>query len=79
MSNLFDLSGKVALVTGASRGLGAAMASALADAGAQVARHASAQPASEDRFVRRPISPIVRRPIVSCPTCFRRSAGSTFS
>ena len=45
MSNLFDLSGKVALVTGASRGLGAAMASALADAGAQVARHASAQPA----------------------------------
>ena len=41
MSGLFDLSGKVALVTGASRGLGAAMAHALADAGADVALHAS--------------------------------------
>ena len=41
MSNLFDLTGKVALVTGASRGLGAAMAIALAEAGADVAIHAS--------------------------------------
>ena len=39
--NLFDLTGKVALVTGASRGLGAAMAVALASAGADVALHAS--------------------------------------
>jgi 2-deoxy-D-gluconate 3-dehydrogenase len=37
----FDLTGKVALVTGASRGLGAAMAVALADAGADLALHAS--------------------------------------
>ena len=43
-SGLFDLSGKVALVTGASRGLGAGMALALADAGADVAVHASTQP-----------------------------------
>jgi 2-deoxy-D-gluconate 3-dehydrogenase len=42
--NLFDLSGKVALVTGASRGLGAGMAVALAAAGAEVALHASEQP-----------------------------------
>jgi 2-deoxy-D-gluconate 3-dehydrogenase len=45
--NLFRLDGKVALVTGASRGLGAAMAIALADAGAEVALHASEQPAAE--------------------------------
>jgi 2-deoxy-D-gluconate 3-dehydrogenase len=39
--DLFRLDGKVALVTGASRGLGAAMAVALAAAGADVALHAS--------------------------------------
>jgi gluconate 5-dehydrogenase len=37
MSNLFDLSGKVALVTGASRGLGQQFARALAGAGADIA------------------------------------------
>jgi 2-deoxy-D-gluconate 3-dehydrogenase len=44
--DLFRLDGKVALVTGASRGLGAAMAVALAGAGADVALHASEQPAA---------------------------------
>jgi len=39
--DLFRLDGKVALVTGASRGLGAAMAVALAHAGADVVLHAS--------------------------------------
>ena len=42
--DLFRLDGKVALVTGASRGLGAGMASALASAGADVVLHASEQP-----------------------------------
>lgn len=41
----FRLDGQAALVTGASRGLGAAMAIALAQAGADVALHASTCPA----------------------------------
>jgi 2-deoxy-D-gluconate 3-dehydrogenase len=43
-NDLFDLTGRVALVTGASRGLGAGMAVALASAGAAVALHASEKP-----------------------------------
>jgi 2-deoxy-D-gluconate 3-dehydrogenase len=45
--DLFRLGGKTALVTGASRGLGAGMAIALAAAGAEVALHASVNPAAE--------------------------------
>jgi 2-deoxy-D-gluconate 3-dehydrogenase len=44
--DLFRLDGRVALVTGASRGLGAAMAAALAGAGAEVVLHASERPAA---------------------------------
>ncbi|HYE87514.1 MAG TPA: SDR family NAD(P)-dependent oxidoreductase, partial [Vicinamibacterales bacterium] len=43
--DVFSLDGKVALVTGASRGLGAAMAAALSAAGASVALHSNEQPA----------------------------------
>jgi 2-deoxy-D-gluconate 3-dehydrogenase len=43
----FSLDGKVALVTGASRGLGAGMAAGLAAAGASVALHSNEQPARE--------------------------------
>jgi 2-deoxy-D-gluconate 3-dehydrogenase len=42
----FRLDGRVALVTGASRGLGAGMAIALASAGADLALHSTTQPAS---------------------------------
>lgn len=47
MRDLFSLEGKVALVTGASRGLGAAMAAALAAAGASVALHGNERPATQ--------------------------------
>ena len=45
MSELFRLDGKVALVTGAAAGIGAAIAQALAEAGADVACHGNSRPA----------------------------------
>ncbi|HEX8028424.1 MAG TPA: 2-dehydro-3-deoxy-D-gluconate 5-dehydrogenase KduD [Vicinamibacterales bacterium] len=52
--DVFSLDGKVALVTGASRGLGAGMAAALSAAGAAVALHSNEKPATEtaDRICR---------------------------
>lgn len=47
MNDLFNLAGKVALVTGGRRGLGLAMAEGLAQAGAKVAVAASAKDAGE--------------------------------
>ncbi|MHA6765774.1 SDR family NAD(P)-dependent oxidoreductase [Sphingobium ummariense] len=48
MSNLFDLSGKTAIVTGSSRGIGRAIAEALADAGARVVISSRKQASCED-------------------------------
>jgi 2-deoxy-D-gluconate 3-dehydrogenase len=47
----FSLAGRVALVTGASRGLGAGMALGLAAAGADVVLHASAPPSDTAKAV----------------------------
>jgi NAD(P)-dependent dehydrogenase (short-subunit alcohol dehydrogenase family) len=47
VQDLFNLSGKTALVTGSSAGLGAAIAEALAEAGADVICHGNSRPAAE--------------------------------
>src|ERR1700761_3918639 len=47
MSNLFDLSGKVALVTGCNRGIGRSMALGLAEAGADIIGVSSSMPVKD--------------------------------
>jgi 2-dehydro-3-deoxy-D-gluconate 5-dehydrogenase len=47
VGDLFNLSGKTALVTGSSAGLGSAIAVALAEAGADVVCHGNSRPAAE--------------------------------
>jgi 2-deoxy-D-gluconate 3-dehydrogenase len=51
-SNIFRLDGEVALVTGSSRGLGAAMATALAEAGADVVLHDRCSAGDTERTIR---------------------------
>jgi hypothetical protein len=48
MSRLFDLTGKVAIVTGSSRGIGLAIAAALAEQGARVVISSRKQDACDE-------------------------------
>jgi 2-deoxy-D-gluconate 3-dehydrogenase len=58
VSGLFSLAGRVALVTGGSRGLGAAIAAGLAEAGADVAVHGNTRSPEETCARVRALGPV---------------------
>ncbi|MGB6068902.1 MAG: glucose 1-dehydrogenase [Desulfomonilaceae bacterium] len=69
---LFDLSGRVALVTGASKGLGKAIALALADAGADIALYGRDR--SDLETVKVNVEAIGQRAEISCADVLDKNA-----
>lgn len=69
-TNPFDLSGRRAIVTGSSRGIGAAIAVALAEAGAEVAINHESELASDSEVIEQ-IRSFGREPV-----CIRASLGT---
>ena len=69
---LFDLSGRVALVTGASKGLGKAIALALADAGADIALYGRDR--SDLETVKANVEAIGQRAEISCADVLDKNA-----
>ena len=80
--DLFDLSGKIALVTGGSRGLGLEIATGLGEAGATVAitaRRASFLASAETELQSRGITPLVLTCDVTSPEQIADAVAATIS
>lgn len=73
MSELFDLGGKAAAVTGANTGLGQAMAVALAGAGAKVALVCRSEPEETERLIAEQggVSTVIKADLSSIKDCPR--------